>query len=242
VIEQSFSRINEAEARLNTTLGVEGYDRIRVRNPCARWSADFEDAKPFLEAFKRDVWRVIVDRLEIRRAMSIAASKALDDQLEKGELPDVSEGAVHAFVASSFGRLEELSREAVVEVFELLRPRCSKLKTNTQFEIGRRVVLHSMVERQWNGKGFRLNHYRRTADLRALENVFSMLAGDGVINDRHRSELEDAIVVAPDGRGETRYFKFRACINGNLHLEFKRRDLVGRLNRIAGGMRLKSAE
>src|SRR5436190_20361060 len=38
---------------------------------------------------------------------------------------------------------------------------------------------------------------------------------------------------------ETDYFKFRCFRNRNLHQEFKRLDLVAKLNAIAGGMRLR---
>ena len=40
---------------------------------------------------------------------------------------------------------------------------------------------------------------------------------------------------------ETPYFKGRVFSNGNMHLEFKRRDLLKRLNQIAGGRRLRKA-
>ena len=38
--------------------------------------------------------------------------------------------------------------EAVHEVFEFLRPRNSRYKTNTEFEIGKRVILIA-VENKW---------------------------------------------------------------------------------------------
>lgn len=41
------------------------------------------------------------------------------------------------------------------------------------------------------------------------------------------------------GADETAYFRFRCFKNGNLHIEFKRLDLVARLNQVAGGARLK---
>ena|SRR5439155_23407886 len=49
--------------------------------------------------------------------------------------------------------------------------------------------------------------------------------------------LIDAIEAAKDG--ETDYFRFKCFRNRNLHLEFKRLDLVAKLNAVAGGMRLR---
>jgi hypothetical protein len=50
--------------------------------------------------------------------------------------------------------------EAVQEVFEYLRPRNSRYKTNTEFEIGKRVILSWAVERKWDG-GFHVNTDRQ---------------------------------------------------------------------------------
>jgi len=52
-------------------------------------------------------------------------------------------------------------------------------------------------------------------------------------------DLDLSGLVGEDGIGETDYFAFRCFKNGNLHLIFKRPDLVRRLNQIAGGKRLR---
>ena len=129
------------------------------------------------------------------------------------------------------GRIEE----AVREVFEFLRPRNSRYKTNTEFEIGKRVILFAL-ENKWGG-GFRVDHYREQ-NIRAIDNVFHALDGNGTIKS-HRGPLIDAIEASKDGTGETEYFRFRCFRNRNLHLEFKRLDLVAKLNAVAGGMRLR---
>lgn len=45
-----------------------------------------------------------------------------------------------------------------------------------------------------------------------------------------------------EGKGETEYFRFKCYHNGNLHLEFKRPDLVQKINAIVGGLTLKGAQ
>jgi hypothetical protein len=125
--------------------------------------------------------------------------------------------------------------EAVQEVFEYLRPHHSRYKTNTEFEIGKRVILFAL-ETKWGG-GFRVDHYREQ-HIRAIDNVFHALDGNGTIK-THRGPLIDAIEAAKNGTGETEYFRFRCFRNRNLHLEFKRLDLVAKLNAVAGGMRLR---
>jgi hypothetical protein len=115
--------------------------------------------------------------------------------------------------------------------------RQSPCKTNTEFELGKRVILTWMVEKGWNRGKFRVN-YHRDKHLTALDNVFYMIDGKGPIKSYH-GPLYDAITDSPDGTGKTEYFKFRCCINGNLHLEFLKPALVAKLNAIAGGNRLR---
>lgn len=52
--------------------------------------------------------------------------------------------------------------------------------------------------------------------------------------------LYGAIVDSPMGAGETDYLKSKGYTDGNLHLEFKREDLLTRLNTTAEGNRLKN--
>ncbi len=47
------------------------------------------------------------------------------------------------------------------------------------------------------------------------------------------------IEASRTGTGETEYFKFKWHRNHNLHLEFKRLDLVEKLHAASGGMRLR---
>jgi len=51
-----------------------------------------------------------------------------------------------------------------------------------------------------------------------------------------------ALQTAGDGKGETNYFVFQCYQNNNIHLTFKRLDLVKLLNQVAGGGALKSGK
>ena len=55
------------------------------------------------------------------------------------------------------------------------------------------------------------------------------------------SDLKTAIESAnpEDPRFETEYFSGRSYRNGNMHLEFRRPDLVAKLNSLAGGRNLR---
>lgn len=186
---------------------------------------------------KKDAWAVIVERMELRRLLSIQRRTELDSQIEKGELPDLTDENVMALFETSAANVNVYMEEAVKEVFEYLRPRSSRFKTNTEYELGKRVILTWQVEKGWNRGKFRVN-YHREKHLTALDNVFHMIDGKGPIKTYH-GPLYDAITDSPDGTGKTVYFKFRCCINGNLHLEFLKPELVAKLNAVAGGNRLR---
>lgn len=189
---------------------------------------------------KKDAWSVIVNRMELRRLLSIRRRSELDAQIDKGELPELTDENVLALFETSAANVNVYLEEAVHEVFDYLRPPQSRFKTNTEFELGKRVILTWQVEKGWNRGKFRVN-YHREKYLTALDNVFHMIDGKGPIKSYH-GPLYDAITDSPDGTGQTDYFKFRCCINGNLHLEFVKPELVARLNAIAGGNRLRSEQ
>ena len=76
----------------------------------------------------------------------------------------------------------------------------------------------------------------------ALDNIFHRLDGKGVPSG-HRGPLVDAINACTEGNNtaETPYFKARCFLNRNLHLWFKRQDLLDKFNEIAGRNRLPGA-
>jgi hypothetical protein len=187
---------------------------------------------------RKDAWAVIVERMELRRLLSIRRRTELDSQIDKGELPELTEENVLALFETSAANVNTYMAEAVKEVFDFLRPPQSRFKTNTEFELGKRVILTWQVEKGWNRGKFRVN-YHREKYLTALDNVFHMIDGKGPIKNYY-GPLHQAIADSPDGTGSTDYFKFRCCMNGNLHLEFLKPELVAKLNAVAGGNRLRT--
>ena len=177
----------------------------------------------------------------------MARAAELDQRLEKGDLPEPTIEAVASFGAFYQEQAGEMVRERVREVFDLLRPPGSHYKTNTEFEIGPRVILSHVISSGWThpfkvsyGSGYGASP---SARLLALETTFQMLDGRGTVAKTNNGLLVDAInVCGKDGRGSTEYFAFRACKNGSLHLAFRRLDLLAKLNRIAGGKNLKPGE
>ena len=141
---------------------------------------------------------MLIDRMELRRILSVKRNEELNRQIETGkDLPDIDEAQILAMLEGTLANTGAFIEEAVQEVFEFLRPRNSRYKTNTEFEIGKRVILFA-VENKWGG-GFRVDHYREQ-HIRAIDNVFHAMDGNGTIK-THRGPLIDAMEAAKDGRG-----------------------------------------
>lgn len=155
-------------------------------------------------------------------------------------LPEITVENVMRWGQAQRAAIPELLREAVREVFDFLRPPHSHYKTNTEFEVGKRVIIEYAVERDFRGRRYALN-YHRDQFFTALDNVLHALDGKGVPK-TPRPAIHTALRDSENGRGETTYYRFKAFRKGTLHLEFTRMDLIRRLNQIAGGKRLRPTE
>ena len=200
--------------------------------------------KDVLVGLRRQVWGYIIERLDIRRVMSVAAWEKLNQQLNdhREDPPPITEEMVSQMAAQYRNKIPEMLEEAIVEVFDWLRPWRGDYKTNSREVVGPKVILEYVVDDQF------LNHwkvnYNYKQRLSALERVFKSLDGKGQTTDHYTSNLEEAISKTPktERGGETEYFKFKCYLNRNLHVEFKRKDLLAKFNAIAGGSNLRSGD
>jgi len=240
-IRDGFALVAQAEKRINSAFALDGSTDLRVRGARNEW-VNWSSPDDTIAELRRSVWHLLIDRLEIRRMMSITAWEKLEKDLRHGEVPEITSTTVSAMARQFSSRLSEMLEEAIVEVFNYLRPPNSRYKTNTELEIRSRVVLSYAVEMGYSwvkNSGMRVRYHEQPR-LTALENVFTALDGKGSITKTHYSALSEAINKTQRGDiGETEYFRFRGFKNGSLHLEFKRLDLLDKFNRIAGGARLR---
>ena len=241
-ITQAYSLLHAAKSRLNASFGMGqrlySFDVLpHGYHNGATLSND--SLNQVMQQIKLDVWRILMERLELRKLLSIARREELDKQLADGKgLPDITIENVWGMFESAVSNVDRYMEEAVLEMFEFLRPPSSQYKTNSEYEVGKRVVLKWHVEPSYTKTGFTVR-YSYDARITALDNAFLRLDGKGIVSTYH-GPTHDAIRLADsDGLCETEYFKLRCCLNGNLHVEFKRPDLVQRLNSIAGGARLR---
>jgi len=185
-----------------------------------------------------DSWQAIIGHMDVKKMMSIKRATEMERQLEKpDEMPDLTELNIMAMMEQTFNNIPQMLMEATTEVYKMLRPH-DAYKTNDFWKVGRKVILGYKIEGSYSKRSrFQVRHDAQK-ELTALDNVFQMLDGKGVCK-TNAGPLCDAIAMSETGNGETEYVKFKCYINRNLHLEFKRQDLVDKLNLIAGGGSLR---
>jgi len=233
--KQAFELLQKATSHLISIHGGSGWNTDIISH-----GHDRNDLEPCLNRIKKNTWREIVTRSQIRYLLTESKSNELDDMLEHPEkLPEITIDNVQQFISNIAGDLPKLFNEYCSEVFDMLRPRSSEYKTNTEFEIGEKVILNYIVD---HDNGYTRLCYRRERRLVSLDNLFHLLDGKG--GTKYPGDLVTAVTEAIRERkwgAETEYFETKWHKKGTMHIKFKRMDLVKELNRHAGSNRLKTA-
>ncbi|MFZ5882470.1 MAG: DUF4942 domain-containing protein [Chloroflexota bacterium] len=184
---------------------------------------------------RRRAWDFVLAQLGVDKILSSKRQKEMYANLGGEGAPELS--AETALEIMRLIQENDLAREVILEAFDELRPgkwSGDRYKTNAKaWRVNSKVILRMAVEKFW---GQWRVAYRNEAALATIDRAFHLLDGNLAECDTnaYRTPLVDAIQTSTDGRGETKYFRFRCFANGNLHLQIKRLDLLRELNRIGG--------
>lgn len=244
-IAESQSLLRNALEHLNEAFQPE--DRFRSNAFDAKIQTSnyrSNGTEDIARAFKQNAWRILIARLGVQKVMSSARQKELDSVLysnnltDVDKLPDITAQGINDVIAGYCSSAEEFLEESIREEYDFFKSHSQweKLKTNkkSQFRLDKKVIKGYMISRSWNRWE---TNWDRRRHLTSIDNIFHLLDGQGCIASGVHGPLVDAIHNS-DGVGETEYFKFKCFKNGNLHLEFKRIDLLDRFNLICGRNRL----
>jgi len=233
-VKEAFRLLKQAETRLAAAFSADSGFKT--------WPDRGERHNDVLARLKTCAWRAIFEKIELRKFLSIRNRDDLDNQLygKTGALPEIEVEAIMSMLSGAVDSLPRYIEEAAKEVFEWLRPRQSRYKTNTEFEIGERVIVRALRPDPFTSSvkiGYCNEQYFRN-----LDNVFHLLDGKGPIatyggpildafNQRNQISFGQKIV--------TDYFEVVIFKNGNAHIRFLRMDLLGKLNAMCGGKTLR---
>ena len=208
---------------------------------------------------ERCAWRKFIDDLHLREVLSIEARTKLDKQLDEQRrgygreqpLPPFTEENVFGFFEQTCAKIPDLIKEALTEVFKWLTPsqRWTGCKTSNEFKIGKKVVLCYVASTGYGG-GLQVD-YNRRAQVDALGNALSMLDGKGVRKTQRDKEDDYKITGSytdawdHDWRQglpyEDDYLIAKPFSNRNVHITFKRLDLIEKINQAGAEAALKEA-
>lgn len=187
---------------------------------------------------KAEAWEGIIRKTQMFEAMTERRRAEIEKQIQEDKMPEITVENVYSILNSLYSKSNYLLTESIKEAFEILRPRHSKHKTNSEFDVPPKVVVTNWMERIKYSGSVKLGYYCR-GQIQSVCNAFSLMDGKGV--SKYPCNLETAITGAIDKNldtCETEYFKCKWYLAGTLHLEFKRLDLLAKLNQIGGGSRL----
>jgi uncharacterized protein DUF4942 len=233
-IIQAFDLLISAKKMLSEAVGDKSHlDSVIPRNMC---DYDLErEKKTSRKMVKKNIWRAITDKCQVHEMMSIKASKEMQEQIEKEDLPELTVENLQGFLSNLGDSLPDLINKAIIEVFEFLTPQRSGYVTNKKQELGERVIISYCVD-HWG-----VSHHKRQY-LQALDNVFHLLDGKGIA--KHPFNLPTLLETEKRKKDtntlETEYFSCKWFKNRNLHLKFRRLDLVQQINQKAGENRVKA--
>ena len=189
-------------------------------------SAQFRDYESKVGAeLDCSLWRRAFDLTGFKQLMDTEAVADFDRSLHP-KPPEFTDSNIRATLIDLHGKAGEMFRRGIVNVFRYLS---DDYKTNASepFRIGRKVVMGYMVSPAFS-RGLQVGYGGAASRLNDIDRIIKTL------DKKHFQprELEYAINVALEKLEvfEDAYYRIKAFKNGNMHLEFKREDLLNGLN------------
>lgn len=178
------------------------------------------DAEAIVKGFDAHAWGFLMDASGLRSFMSADAKASWEKAIRAKETPELTLANIHDTFTKLRARRAEMFEDGVVEAFRALS---WDYKSNSPIKFGKRLVL----------KGYRRVDSTMCARIDDLRRVLSVAGGNPEPD--HRSGVEAAFSFMPEGatkQFEDDLLKAQAFKNGNVHIDFKRPELVAALNAI----------
>lgn len=193
--------------------------------------------------FSEEGFRVELDKLLWRRAFDYTGFMQLMDREAKSTFladvdrnpPEFNVQNIRSTFLSISQQADTLFARGLVNVFLRLSER-HRSNTKEPFKVNRKAVLTCMVEKDWR-KPTVMVSYRSYASeqLNDVDRVFKILDGKKHVP----RELEHACNVAFSDVGNGNrysddYYLIHGFFNGNMHITFRRADLLDKANKVIG--------
>lgn len=229
--ERAVALVTEALDKIDQAKHLVGQDyALSAAMDKVRWYSDrIRDAN--IDGIDRrmrvSVWEHLLKESRLTTVMSARDIDAIRKQLQDNP-PPLNEETVIGTFTELFGNRHASFRKGLYDLFASL---CRGFKSNEAFKISKRVILDGAMHTHggWN-------HWSGARDqVNDLERIFLLLDGRDpsvVRMDDRLSAILSSARRAKDDRIDTDYFDVRLFKNGNLHIWFKRKDLVDAANKL----------
>lgn len=227
---EAFAKLVQAEQEA-AKAAPSGYGVLRAIDPHRVFYDLRHGGDPgILDALRRqldaEAWGFLRDVSGLRNLMDAKSLAAFGKQLEQ-DPPALTLENVQATFSRFRENAESIFERGVVEVFDGLS---THYKTNGKLAFGRRVILiAALTDYGWN------YHRSDEAVVNDLDRIFHLLDKREAPDFRGGAAAQvGTLRRKASGRFEhdTEFMHFRAFGNGNLHIAFKRADLVDKMNAI----------
>lgn len=189
----------------------------------ARQQGDTEQVRREID---RRMWSRAFDLTGFKQLMDAKAIKEFEDSLEK-KVPEFTEGTIRATFLELYQTADEMFRRGVFNVFRQLS---DDYRTNQKepFRIGRKIITYMVTPAHRGGLEIR---YGQSSDrLNDIDRVFKTL--DEKPFTPRSLEAEMNVALKKREVFENEYYRAKGFQNGNIHLEFKRLDLLDKVNEL----------
>ena len=173
----------------------------------------------------QETWLYLLDATGLRNLMDAETVKKFNAQVQK-EPPAMTLANVNASFKSLWEARDSTFRQGLVNVFKGL---LGHYKSHDAFKIGKKVIINGVLSVH-GGWSFYGSGKEKIAD---LDRIFHII--DGKEPKDHCGDaaaMENKASYGREDETETDYFKFKLFKNGNVHVVFKRLDLVDRANKL----------
>ena len=193
-----------------------------------RESSPSNDYGKTVQEIDERLWRYAFDKTGFLQLMDYEAKRKFMEDVAK-QAPPFTLDNIRCTFLTLHQEADAMFVRGMVNVFRQLSKE-HRTNTNNPFKVNERAVLPYMVSVCWR-RGLEVN-YRSSEKLNDLDRVFKVLAGE-----THQPRaLEHSInaVFQNSNRYEDSFYEIKGFKNGNMHLLFKRADLLDKANRLIG--------
>lgn len=224
-VEKAFEMLKTAQKYLSLNYTENMYSHI-IQPHTDFYSLDTALSQTLLE-LKKNTWIRIIELSDIKRFLTVAKRENLDEQLHKKykDLPDITHGIITSTLEQYVNNTTGLFNETGKEVFNWLLPTLhNKHKTNKASRIGKKIIKTNIVD------DYGVTYYQQKYMI-AFDNAMHLLDGKGV--SKYPNDICTKIyeqIHRCNDTYENDYYICKWFINRNLHITFKRLDLLEKLN------------